>query len=167
MNLVYLFVDTLTHLLTHRKYVHEKFLLMELLIHTYLLLYTLRMAILLYSSNTSIILCFDQWMNECMRGRPSRPLHGDLVVYCASSFSVIPSATPHFEWSAEFWMWGRQSSHVVPKSIDPRDVILNKLKPHIHTGYGWLFHFLSDTSHRLDYYSVPVWRGVLWGDSVL
>jgi hypothetical protein len=23
------------------------------------------------------------FMNECMRGRPSRPLHRDLVVYCA------------------------------------------------------------------------------------
>jgi hypothetical protein len=35
-------------------------------------------------------------MNECMRGRPSRPLHRDLVVYCASPFSIVPSATQRF-----------------------------------------------------------------------
>jgi hypothetical protein len=64
-----------------------------------------------------------QWMNECMRGRPSRPLHRDLVVYCASPFSVIPSATPRLEWSVGFWTWGRQSSHLVPKNIDPGDVV--------------------------------------------
>jgi hypothetical protein len=64
-----------------------------------------------------------EWMNECLRGRPSRPLHRDLMVYCASSFSVIPSATPRFESSVGFWTWGRQSSHLVPKSIDPSDVL--------------------------------------------
>jgi hypothetical protein len=29
---------------------------------------------------------FEWWMNECMRGRPFRPLHRDVVVYCASLF---------------------------------------------------------------------------------
>jgi hypothetical protein len=45
----------------------------------------------------------NEWMNECKRGRPSRPLHRDLVVYCASPFSIVPSATQRFGWSAGFW----------------------------------------------------------------
>jgi hypothetical protein len=68
-------------------------------------------------------------MNECKRGRPSRPLHRDLLVYCASPFSIVPSATQRFGWS-----------------IDPSDVILNKLKPHIHAGHVWLF-CSSPTTH--------------------
>jgi hypothetical protein len=124
-------------------------------------------------------LCVSLGMNECLRGWPSRPLHRDLVVYCASPFSVIHSATPRFEWSEGFWKWGRQSGHLVPKSSDPSDVILDKLKPHpsdvildklkphTRTGYVWLFRFLFYTSHKWYYYLVPVWTGVLSVDSVL
>jgi hypothetical protein len=70
-----------------------------------------------------------------MRDKPSRPLHRDLVVYCASPFSVIPSATRRFEWSAGFWTWGRQSSHLVPKSIDPSDVAWSLKIMHVKQKY--------------------------------
>jgi hypothetical protein len=107
-------------------------------------------------------------MYVCIRGGPLRPLHCDPQWSIVLSLSlVIPSAIPHFERNAGFCTWGRRNSHLVPWNIDPGGEILNKLGPYIHTGYVWLFHFLSDTYHSWDCYLVPVWRAVRWGDSVL
>jgi hypothetical protein len=88
------------------------------------------------------------------------------VVHFASPFLVIPSAIPHFGYSVGFYTWERRNSHLVPWNIYPGDGILNKLEPHIHKGYVWLFRFLSDTCHKWDSCLVPVWRGAHWGDSV-
>jgi hypothetical protein len=107
-------------------------------------------------------------MYVCVRGGPIRPLHRDpqwSIVLPPSL--VLPSAIPHFGYSAGFYTWGRQDSHLVPWNINPGDGILSKLEPHIHTGYVWLFHFLSDTCHKWNCCLVLVWRGAHWGDSVL
>jgi hypothetical protein len=107
-------------------------------------------------------------MYVCIRGGPYRPLHCDPQWSIVLPLSlIIPSAIPHFRCSAGFYTWGCRSSHLVPWDVDPGGEILDKLGPHIHTGYVWLFCFLPDTCHKLDCYLLPVWRGVHSGDSVL
>jgi hypothetical protein len=96
------------------------------------------------------------------------PLHRDPQWSIVLPLSlIIPSAILHFGCSAGFYTCGRRSSHLVPWDVDPDGEILDKLGPHIHTGYVWLFRFLPDTCHKWDCYLVSVWRGVHSGDSVL
>jgi hypothetical protein len=54
-------------------------------------------------------------MYVCVRGGPIRPLHRDLQWSIVLPLSlVIPSAILHFGYSAGFYMWGCQNSHLVP-----------------------------------------------------
>jgi hypothetical protein len=107
-------------------------------------------------------------MYICVRSGPNQPLHRDLQWSIVLPPSLVTSLVlPHYEYSAKFYTWGRQNSHLVPWNISPGDRISNELEPHIHTGYVWWFRFLSDTCHKWDFCLVPVWKGAHWDDSVL
>jgi hypothetical protein len=96
-------------------------------------------------------------MYVCIRGGPFRPLHRDPQWSTVLPLSlIIPSSIPHFGCSAGFYTWGRRSSQLVPRDVDPGGEILDTLWPHIHTGYVWLFRSLPDTCHKWDCYLVPV-----------
>jgi hypothetical protein len=104
----------------------------------------------------------NEWMHKgwALVPRPS-------MIYCASSFLVNTLLILHFEWNIGLCLWGRHNSHVVPKKTGPVDEILNTLWPHNHIGCVWLIHLFPGTVHKLDYLSVPAWKVVLSGDSVL
>jgi hypothetical protein len=54
-------------------------------------------------------------MYVCVRGGPIRPLHRDPQWSIVLPLSlIIPSAIPHFGYSAGFYMWGCRDSHLVP-----------------------------------------------------
>jgi hypothetical protein len=105
----------------------------------------------------------NDWMNECMHNGWTTinwPMHCDLQ-WCVMLRFIL-----HFKWNVGLCVQGHQRSHLVPWKTGPGDWILSKVWPHNHIGYVWLIYLLLGTFWRQDYLSVPVWRGVLLGDSV-
>jgi hypothetical protein len=79
------------------------------------------------------------------------------VVYCCVATSVLrlgsvqlTSALLSTAWRNTAGGEGGVYRAQIRHNIDPSDVLLNKLRPHIHTGYVWLFHLHPTNTSALN-----------------
>jgi hypothetical protein len=99
-------------------------------------------------------------MNECKRGRPSRPPPATQWSIVLTLFLLFPQQP---STSDEAQGFGQRHVKVVTSfnKVLTQVTILNKLKPHIHTGYVWLF-CSSPTTHLPRAGFEPLVHPCLW-----
>jgi hypothetical protein len=110
----------------------------------------------------------NKWMNECGVGHNIQALaHCNLQWPIVLPLLIKPFINPTLRMKCRTLFMGHHSSHLVSQRTGPGDKIWNKLWPHNHIGYMWLIHLLLGTFHKWGHLSIPVWKGVLLGESVL
>jgi hypothetical protein len=108
----------------------------------------------------------DELMYICGLGHNPVPAPQPSMI-CSASPLINPILILLFKWNTGLNLWGCHSSHLVPWRTGPGDEILTELWPHNHIEYVQLIRLLLGTFHKWDRLSIPVWKGVLLGDSVM
>jgi hypothetical protein len=80
---------------------------------------------------------------------------------------LIALSILNFWLSIGLSLWGCHGTRLVPWNNDPGDEMMGKLLPHNYIGYVWLILLFLCTFHKWNYLPIPVWKGILLGDSVL